>query len=220
MDVDTSIANSPTKQRVDRGLAGVLGFTAAYMAPAIPLALSIGSREFLFYIVVMGVLIAASVTAHLRGGLSLGALWGLSVLGLLHVAGGLAPVPSSWPIEGDVRVFYSWWIIPGLLKFDQVVHALGHGVLTWICWQTLRRIVVVERAKPTIGVMVVCAATSLGFGALNEIVEFAATRFCDKTNVGGYENTCLDLVANMIGALAATIHIRFHWWMRNSRSRA
>ena len=207
----SSIARPPWNKAANRRLAGVLAFTAAYMVPSIPWALSIGNREFLFYIVVMFALIAASVIAYLRGGLGIGSLWGLAVLGLLHVAGGLARVPTTWPIDGEVRVLYSWWIIPGWLKYDQVVHAFGHGILTWICWLTLRRLARGGHIKPTFGILVVCAAASMGFGALNEIVEYAATRLYERTNVGGYENTCLDLLANLVGAIAAAIHIRIRW---------
>lgn len=44
----------------------------------------------------------------------------------------------------------------------------------------------------------------LGVGALNEIIEFFATVVVPETGVGGYENTALDLVADLIGALSAT----------------
>ena len=46
----------------------------------------------------------------------------------------------------------------------------------------------------------------MGFGALNEVIEFIATLMVPNTNVGGYVNTGWDLVANMIGAsVAATL---------------
>jgi hypothetical protein len=56
--------------------------------------------------------------------------------------------------------------------------------------------------------MVLCAAAACGFGALNEIVEFIATMLT-VTNVGGYINTALDLVSNMVGSVitAAIIYI-------------
>ena len=41
----------------------------------------------------------------------------------------------------------------------------------------------------------------LGFGGLNEIIEFGATVISPNTGVGGYVNTALDLVADLIGAL-------------------
>ena len=58
----------------------------------------------------------------------------------------------------------------------------------------------------TFGIVVLCAAGGMGFGAFNEVVEFIATRIFPKTNVGDYENTGFDLVYNLIGAtIAATV---------------
>ena len=44
-----------------------------------------------------------------------------------------------------------------------------------------------------------------GRGALNEVVEFAASHLLSATNVGGYENTGRDLVANLCGSLTAGV---------------
>src|SRR6185503_15667898 len=109
--------------------------------------------------------VAAVVALYFRAGLNLSTVWLLSIWGLLHMAGGLIPVPAHWPIEGENRVLYSWWIIPNRLKYDQVVHAFGFGLLTWVCWQTLRPLVGGEKAKPTFGLLTLCAAASTGFGA-------------------------------------------------------
>jgi len=113
-------------------------------------------------------------------------------------------VPESWPIHGDQRVLYSWWLIPGKLKYDHVVHALGFGVTTWACWQALRTGLV--DCRPSLGNMVLCVAAGIGFGAFNEILEFIAT-LMGPTNVGGYANTAWDLVANFVGATAAVVLI-------------
>ena len=69
------------------------------------------------------------------------------------MAGGLVTVPDSWPISGDIHVLYSWWLIPGYLKYDQVVHAFGFGVTTWVIWQGLRSSAGITR--PTVGVLAV-----------------------------------------------------------------
>jgi hypothetical protein len=107
---------------------------------------------------------------------------------------------------------YSWWLIPGYLKFDHVVHAFGFGVTTLVCWEGLRAIVAGQddRAlvRPTAGMLVLSGAAALGFGALNEVVEFAATLLVPETNVGGYVNTGWDLVANAVGATIAACSIR------------
>ena len=52
----------------------------------------------------------------------------------------------------------------------------------------------------------------MGFGALNEVIEFVATLTVPETNVGGYVNTGWDLVSNMIGSITAAVLI--WWWGR------
>lgn len=187
----------------------VLAFTALYMAIWLVTSFVLQNDEFIFYFLVMCVLIVAVGAVHLRVRLHIGALWGLSMWGLAHMAGGLMPVPTSWPIKGDTFVLYNWWIVPGMLKYDQLVHAYGFGLVTWICWQSLRgafhsRSLTV---KPTLGLLTLCVAGGMGFGAANEVVEFIATLALPGTNVGGYENTGWDLVANLVGCLVAATAI-------------
>ena len=48
-----------------------------------------------------------------------------------------------------------------------------------------------------------------GLGALNEILEFIAVLTMPDTNVGGYENTALDLCSNFLGStIAAVVFLR------------
>ena len=167
------------------------------------------NEEFLIYIWVMVILFAAIAFLHWRIRLRTATLWCLSIWGLLHMAGGLAPVPAEWPINGDIRVLYSWWIIPGRLKYDHVIHAYGFAVTTWVCWQGLGAAMRGRRAvRPTFGVLVLCVAAGMGFGAMNEVVEFAAALSVPETNVGGYVNTGWDLVSNLAGCLIAAVLIR------------
>jgi hypothetical protein len=44
---------------------------------------------------------------------------------------------------------------------------------------------------------------AMGFGALNELIEFLAVLSVPETGVGGYYNTGLDIVANALGAICA-----------------
>jgi uncharacterized membrane protein YjdF len=172
-------------------------------------AVARGNQEFVFYIVVVVLLIGAVLAVHWRVQLSQGALWALSIWGLAHMMGGLVAVPEGWPVNGETRVLYSLWLIPGRLKYDHIVHAYGFGTTTWVCWQGLRSILrsYDANAQPTLGLMVLSAAAGLGFGALNEVVEFAAVLLVPETNVGGYVNTGWDLVANSVGAILAAILI-------------
>ncbi|MDK1022309.1 MAG: DUF2238 domain-containing protein [Candidatus Hydrogenedentes bacterium] len=185
----------------------VLAFTLAYLAVAVAGALRTGNAEFIIYIGVMVVLVGVIGFVHYRVNLTLPALWALTGWGAAHMAGGLVTVPESWPIHGDIRVLYSLWLIPERLKYDQVIHAYGFGVTTWVCWQGLRSVLLqYGPARPTYGLMVLCAAGGMGFGALNEVIEFTATLLVPETNVGGYVNTGWDLVANLTGTtIAATL---------------
>ncbi|MCZ6760005.1 MAG: DUF2238 domain-containing protein, partial [Gemmatimonadetes bacterium] len=181
-----------------KSLMPIIVFTATYLFAALVFALVRGNLEFLFYIAVMLVLIGAVWTVHRSVELTSGALWGLSVWGLAHMAGGLLVVPAGWPVNADSRVLYTLWLIPGRLKYDHIVHAFGFGVTTWVCWQGLKAALKSRGAiaRPTFGLIVLAVAAGLGFGALNELIEFAATLLVPETNVGGYLNTGWDLTAN------------------------
>lgn len=197
----------PKQPLLTRGVQIVLAFTLAYLAVAVVGALMTRNAEFIIYIGVMAVLIGVIAFVHYRVNLTLPALWALTGWGAAHMAGGLVPIPESWPINGDIRVLYSLWLIPERLKYDQVVHAYGFGVTTWVCWQGLRSVLVqYAPVRPTYGLMVLCAAGGMGFGALNEVIEFTATLLVPETNVGGYVNTGWDLVSNLTGTtIAATL---------------
>jgi uncharacterized membrane protein len=187
-------------------LLPVFLFNGAYMVASVATSISQGNTEFIFYIVVMLVLIGVMTLVHRKVGLSTPLLWALSVWGMLHMAGGLVPVPAGWPYDGEHAVLYSLWLIPDYLKYDQIVHAYGFGITTWLCWHALssgmqRGFGI--RLQPTLGMLTLCAAAGVGFGAFNEVIEFIAVLTMPNTNVGGYINTGWDLVANLVGAVVA-----------------
>lgn len=193
----------------------VATFSGAYLLLAALGATLRGNSEFLFYIVVLLLLIGMIAWVDRRVRFSSGVLWGLSFWGLAHMAGGLVIVPESWPVNDSSRVLYTFWLIPERLKYDHVVHAFGFGVTTWVCWQGLSATFPENaRPRPTIGLLALSALASLGLGALNEVVEFAATLLMPETNVGGYVNTGWDLVANMVGVTVAAFLIRLREWGR------
>jgi uncharacterized membrane protein YjdF len=180
-------------------------FTGAYLLAACVAATRRGNLEFLMYAGVIVLLAPLIWALHRRVNLSSGALWGLSLWGLGHMLGGLVILPEGWPVRGDSHVLYTLWIVPGRLKFDHLIHAYGFGMTTWVCWQALRAALEKRGAdsRPSFGLLLLCWAAGMGFGALNEIIEFAAALALPETAVGGYINTGWDLVANLVGSLVA-----------------
>lgn len=181
-------------------------FTIMYMVLATITALSRGNIEFLFYIAVVIILGIIVLSIHTRARFSEGFLWALSIWGLLHMMGGLLELPAGWPAQGEHHVLYSLWLIPGYLKYDNPVHAYGFAVATLGCWQALKA--GVPKEKPTLGVLTLCALAGMGLGSINEIVEFIAVLMIPGTNVGGFENTGWDMVANFVGSATAATMIR------------
>lgn len=196
-------------------------FTSVYIVTASWFALQRGNSEFMLYIGVMLILIPTVLWVHSRVILDDAALWGLSIWGFVHMAGGLVLVPEAWPVEAQSRVLYSWWIIPDRLKYDHVVHAYGFGLATWVCWQGMRAVIWHHRgtATPSFGLMILAASAGMGLGSMNEVVEFAATLTVPETNVGGYVNTGWDLVSNFVGALTAVTLIWVHDRYSNTGAR-
>ena len=155
-----------------------------------------GSRLTLTYTVIVvgaGLLVAA---LHVRVRFSRGVLWAVALWGLLHMAGGLIE------FDGDA-VLYNVDLRLGPVRYDRLVHAFGFGTTAVASWQAMRNRLAVA---PGIVAGVIAALAGMGVGALNEVVEFVMSQTME-TNVGGYENTGYDLIANTIGCTIAGIWV-------------
>ncbi len=195
------------KNKVLRSLLPIGAFTVLYLLIASYFSIQSSNIEFIYYIGVVLILALVVIAVHLRVKLSRGVIWALSIWGLLHMIGGLVPVPEGFLYDGENSVFYSLWIIPEILKYDHVIHVYGFAVATWVCWEALRTTLKVK--KPTAGVLFAVALMGIGLGAVNEVVEFFAVLLIPNTNVGGYINTGWDMVSNGVGAVISVIMIRF-----------
>jgi hypothetical protein len=176
-----------------RAEASLVAVVAAYVAGWSVYGWLAGTRATVPYLVTMVVLSAVVAWVHVRVGLSRGVLWTIAAWGFAHMAGGLVAVGEG--------VLYNASLGAPLLRYDRVVHAVGFGTAAVACWQALRSI---DPTVPlTAGVAVLIASMGMGVGAMNEVVEFFASRTF-AANVGGYVNTGWDLVANAIGCIVAS----------------
>jgi Predicted membrane protein (DUF2238) len=180
----------------------ILAFTCAYILGFLAYFILISNREFIGYILTMAVLIGVVAWAHRLAQFPASILWALSVWGLAHMAGG--------GIRAGDGVLYNLVILPlvgtselTILKFDQVVHFYGFAVTAWLLWHLLRALYPMLRHSRAIYIF--AALGSMGLGAANEVIEFAAVMLIPNTNVGGYYNTALDLVFNGLGAAMAVV---------------
>lgn len=182
------------------------GFVLLYLVAFSAWFFSIGNNEFIIYIVTMVVLVALVGSTLRLAEYPVAMLWALAIWGLLHCAGGGVPV-------GD-KVLYAAQLLPilgngdsemTLLKYDQVVHALGFGITAWVLWHVLTYHYPETRRSWT--AYAVPALAAMGLGAVNEIIEFSAVVMVQDTGVGGYINTALDLCFNATGAVLAVMLI-------------
>ena len=175
-------------------------FTVAYILIFTVWFFAIGNYEFIIYVITMIALLLLVGLSLRKAEYPASMLWALSLWGLMHMAGGGVPVGGS--------VLYSLRLMPiveteqlFILKYDQLVHAYGFGVTTWVLHHLLVRHFPGVRGTATS--LVYPALASMGLGAVNEIIEFSAVLAVPDTNVGGYYNTALDLVFNATGAIVA-----------------
>lgn len=178
----------------------VLAFTLAYFIPFAVYFTAVKNYEFLLYVAQIAALLGVVGTTLHRTQFRPLLLWGLSLWGFLHMAGG------GIKVNGDVLYALPVWRVAEvgdtyIFKFDQLVHAFGFFVATFVVYHFMRR--AMEVSAPRIGMAFIAALGGMGLGAINEIIEFIPVLMLPETGVGGYYNTALDLVANAIGALTA-----------------
>ncbi|MGI9120184.1 MAG: DUF2238 domain-containing protein [Acidimicrobiales bacterium] len=180
---------------VSRAHPRLAACTLVYLFGFLTAGILVGSDLAIPYALVIGTLVVLVAALERRVDLGPGVLWALAAWGSFHMAGGVIPI-------GGGRTLYNAWLLPGhLLRYDQAVHAFGFGYATLACGKVLRRWLPDGRVGAGPAAMVVLAG--MGVGALNEVFEFFATLVLEDTNVGGYDNTGWDLVADLVGALAA-----------------
>jgi len=187
----------------------LIAFTLLYVLAFSLYYVWIKNFEFLWYVAVLLFFIfLIGGTLH-KTKLNPISLWGLSVWGFLHMAGGGIKIGSG--------VLYGLVLFPfvqkgemTILKYDQVVHAFGFAVATLVISELLAPYSK-EKGKMF---YFVSALAGMGLGAINEIVEFVAVLVFPKTGVGGYYNTALDLVFNALGAGTMAVIL---WFLNNKK---
>lgn len=180
----------------------LLGVTAVGTAAGLAVGAASGRPNWPVYLAVVLLGGAIVVSLHIRYRFSLATRIGLVVFALGHVAGGMVPV-------GD-GVLYQVWLVEPVLRYDNLQHAWGFGFVGRAVWEALR-----YRAGASLDERLVTwwliVLGAGAFGAVNEIIEWVMTLTIPGTDVGGYDNTSRDLVANLAGGVLVA-----SWTVRRS----
>jgi len=184
----------------------LIAVNAAYLVPLAVMLAARGDWEFLGYVSQVIALLVLLMATIKKTHFPVWLLALLSIWAALHMAGGAVTV-------GD-GVLYAWQIVhivgsgdAYVLKYDQVIHFYGFFVATFVAyWLLLPQLKSVWRPG---SIAFVAMLAGMGFGAMNEIIEFIAVLTAPETGVGGYYNTAIDMVANALGALAAALIIAY-----------
>ncbi|MGH9136123.1 MAG: DUF2238 domain-containing protein [Acidimicrobiales bacterium] len=176
-------------------------FSAAYLAGFTAFAAARGDRRVLAYLVVWAVLAAAVAAIHRRWPLPRHVLLALSAAGAVHLAGGLLPSPEA---DASAPILYEAWIVPGLVKFDQLAHAAISAVVTVAAYHLLGQLLDPRQAGAATRAML-AVVVCWGFGAANELFEFVSALRFDDAFVGDFSNAGWDLVFNTAGSAAAAV---------------
>lgn len=185
----------------------LLAFTGLYMLGFGVHYLRALNFEFLAYYLVLVAGFVAVYTTLNRSQFPLYVLWGLSLWGLLHMAGGSVPL-------GDT-VLYGYKIYPFfvgegqfyILKMDQVIHAFGFGVSALVAHHLLAAHAFrADASRFWLGMTAVLVA--IGLGSLNEVIEFLVLVTVEENGVGDLYNMGLDLIFNLVGAIIAVVGVQ------------
>ena len=85
-----------------------------------------------------------------------------------------------------------------IIRYDNLQHALGFGFVGRAFWEAFEHQLSAESKTPLIAWWIVVLGAGT-LGAVNEIVEWIMTLTIAGTDVGGYDNTVRDLVADLVG---------------------
>ena len=186
-----------------KGLKLPVILTFIFLASYLVYFAAIGNYEFTGYIIITAIVFYALIKLDKIYNFPLYSIWLFVGWVVLHMLGG------SIIIDNQGSRLYAWQIFNWvgdpyyLLKYDQIVHAYCYVVISILIFFALKKHF---KNNQTNALVVFTILASIGIGMLNEVIEFAMVVFADASKgVGGYYNTALDIVFNLIGAIIGAL---------------
>lgn len=178
-------------------------FTALISLIFLVYYISIKNYEFSGYIVVISILYLILIRLDKKYSFPPISIWLFSIWLLLHMLGGSIYISQTKLYDLLLLNIFNGGGEFVILKYDQLIHAYCYLAFSIIIFFMLKKHF---RPDQTTILIIFSILAASGIGMLNEIIEFAMVVFADAAKaVGGYYNTALDLVFNLIGAIIGSL---------------
>lgn len=159
--------------------------------------------EFIYWAGITTVFIVIILVYYQQLHLPVSLIVCLTIFGAMHIMGVNIHI-------GSARL-YDLWLIPQILKYDNLVHAFGTAIATLIAYNILLPKTENSMHYRPFAFILMLVLIAMGIGALNEIVEFFAVVFLGAGHaVGDYFNNQVDLVYNLIGSIIVAFFLYYH----------
>jgi len=175
-------------------------FIIAYMAVFTFIAVLEDNYEFIYYAIILFSLIFVIIVYYQKMHLSKSILLGATLWGIMHMLGGCIYIFGTR--------LYDFYLIPHLFRYDNLVHAFGTSLVTFVIYSLVRPHLDNNIKGNFLLLSLIIVSAAMGVGAYNEISELIAVVFLNASKaVGDYYNNALDLVFNLLGSIAACFFV-------------
>lgn len=162
--------------------------------------------EFSGYGVVVGILFFVIVWSNKYYDFPLSALWLFAIWVILHMLGGSVYIGGTRLYDLLLFNIFNGGGEFVILKYDQLIHAYCYFAISILVYFMLKKHM---RPRQTKALVIFSILAAIGVGLVNEVIEFGMVVFADAAEgVGGYYNTALDLVFNLIGGIIGALFAR------------
>ena len=187
-----------------KGVKILTGLMTVFVLVLLVIFLLNGNAEFSGYGIVVLLLFYLVVWMNEKYDFPLVSLWLFAIWIALHLLGG--SVYTGGTRLYDLMLVNFVGAPYFILKYDQLIHMFCYFAITLLTYFVLKRHMN-KKAKWSLIVFAVLSA--LGISLLNEVIEFGMVVFADAADaVGGYTNTALDMVFNLVGSVAGVTFAR------------
>ena len=157
--------------------------------------------EFMFYSIFMFIAIFFVLIYHKKLHLSLGIFLMVLSLIILHMIAGFVRISGTRLYDLTFTLF----------RVDNLMHSYGAVIFALVAYSYIRPYLDREAKHDSLALASIIILLTMGFGAINEVLEFTAVMLFDSLGVGGYNNNMLDLIYNFVGGMAgAAILVYYH----------